>query len=113
MTRYLNPVLLLAAGILLNMALLHFFSFMETRYHPIIARSASPHLASALWATVQLALALTIILATRYRLAASPETAALFVGFCGWGVLLGFLYDGKSRRRQADQGVDVTRSQER
>lgn len=47
------------AGILLNMSLLHYLAFMETRTHPFVPRSRSPHLTSALWATLQLGLALT------------------------------------------------------
>jgi hypothetical protein len=89
----LRGLLLLLAGIALNMSLLHFFAFVETRNHPVIARSAMPHLASALWATVQLSVAAAILLGLNYRFAANLDTLFVFVGFCGWGLALGYLYD--------------------
>ncbi len=97
MTLALQCSLLFIAGILLNMALLHFFSFAETRNHPMVARWSWPHLASALWATLQLALALVILLGVRYRLAADLGTIFLFVGFSLWGVAIGYFYDRKRR----------------
>ena len=94
----LHFILLLLAGVLLNMGLLHFFSFMETRSHPFIARSAMPHLASSLWATLQLSLGLGILLALGYRFAVSLDTLVLFLGFALWGVALGYFYDRNTRR---------------
>jgi hypothetical protein len=87
--------LLFVAGILLNMGLLHFLAFMETRNHPMVARFAMPHLASALWGTLQLALGLWILLALHYRFDALADTGPLFVGFACWGIALGYLYDRK------------------
>lgn len=110
---FINLVLLFAAGILLNMALLHFFSFVETRHHPVIARSSMPHLASALWATLQLALAIGILLATQYRFQANLDTLAVFLGFAGWGILLGLLYDRKRRQQEAEAAPEQRESPHR
>jgi hypothetical protein len=70
-----------------------------------MARSGSPHLVSALWATPQLGLALLILLAAGFRVSAILDAAALFVGFAFWGILLGLLYDRDRRLGSAGLGT--------
>jgi hypothetical protein len=93
----IDCALLALAGILFNMSLLHFFSFAETRNHPVIAQASWPHLASALWASLQLVLGLTILLVLRYRFELNVGTLCLFSGFALWGIAIGYFYDRKRR----------------
>jgi hypothetical protein len=83
------------AGILLNMSLVHLVNYSETRYHPIIARSKTPRLASTLWGLGYLFFGGLILLLLHYQFAFSLDTVFLFLGFSAWAIFLANLAEKK------------------
>jgi len=77
------------AGVFLHMSLLHFFSFYETRHHPMIARAKNPYFASKVWGVIQALCGMMILVFGKYQFGENIPTLCLILGFCFWAVFLG------------------------
>jgi len=87
----LKDILFVFAGVFFHMSFLHLFSFYETQYHPIIAKSKNPYLASKIWGVIQFVVGTLILVLCKYQLGRNIQTLMISIGFIFWALFMGLL----------------------